>query len=1493
MPYRLRKVPNKDLYWVIGEDGKHHSKEGLPKERAMAQMSALYIVWRKGKELKGGSHQTRIAGVPLKTYYEAAKASYAIKNNHHPPKHIGDAFLQFTLVHSTRTLVFYVHEGGRRPKLLVGIRGTDPKDTKDLGADALIATNSLTTSDRYKHDLETMKKMYKDYPHEDGYYWIGVGHSLGGAILDHFIKEGYIKTGVSYNPAVEKPFYNSSANHRIYNEHDPLYWFMGSYAKVYDVRKDTRPSDWVDYLSWISPWWKVGYTALSAHRLSNFEGGMRGGLTADEVEASEPIKKQDLFEPDMKFETELEDDAKENDALYTSLMGAGEWNCPDALPIYFRPDGTRQFEEETCDVVNGIFDKITKKCAKKDTNPVQYYDDTCKKDEVEISKKQEKETIDRKKKCSGTNRPEPPYVGTPAKDVGDSSIPRKYADNDWRVYTPEDCAYLKGTFIPFETAETNQFPVWQRDTYYSITDVNVKDVYGDAVWSKNERTITLKNADKPLLDREIPESHYNPGSIRWYNNKKYKAVLPKSIKPGVADGFVDFSGEDVINRIAPPLTSGPAARGLTFPDLYYRGYWPSETFTLMAAQGAISIEQNNKGNEAKLDKCIPWRDGQSYEYGKRVYTEDGKISHDNVSTTQGFDRPSKYGFGKFKIWIAINQQNIPPTEGGWEEMEPTEEEKIKLQGMYEDGEPPWRSPIEKSYTEKLETVLKGQWGDCVVNNIDMNSYCAPLNSEYTTVPKPDVGVPYFGPNIDADMNDPNKTYTEQEFNEKRAWIQNFIQNVQKTLGDKKRVIVNLDDYNEGLAPPEYRDDVVQQGQIDQSIRSFRESNVAKTFKPPLNKDLDQWVNYGEFKEAAEKYWLDNTLNEGEYSPAQLKELGDYSKIVNKCPEALKWDLGRPYTGNERICFEEEDDTGYGLVRKIDTFKHATGLDIQSKCYLPEKPNGTWGRDIASDDKGKYIMANPDDCYARQMALFKEVSDSDWWPGDPSNANITQLWRRYASQGYDKLTGYYAGVVSNGIKDYIQKNITAAKDQILPEWWTEVEKKKKDAAKALDDQMSQYFSGKFGIPPEKMDNFWKDLGAALAEGKSADEFFEQTGSTYSNPAFNALATETERSGAAEAIRSNAAVEWERAGQEASGVVPRAPQEELDRIAANARQAVQDMRRDTERVVVNLPNLPQSLPASPRESDVTGDDLPDPYGRTDEERRIEEELTEELTRPPTYPPNLFGTGGKAVRGRGYDIDYPQLKDDFVSGMFNPFDKDSFWTSPESFVHKINQHLGLTGESDTEQFAKRYPKAPGQKETIPQGMLKSISNDLENPQDWNERAKTLLQRREEILRTFPTRQQLGYDAIGKRYQNMGAMEYSEATGVKPPPGAVVLPAPTAGSGKGKAKNKFVVELESEGIAPAKYLAEAQKKAKKAGLDWKCLTWATDGKHKLEVPHEGKVVRFGAAGMGDHIFYKLAGDPTADSHRKAYRARATKINGDWASNKYSPNSLAIAVLW
>lgn len=90
--------------------------------------------------------------------------------------------------------------------------------------------------------------------------------------------------------------------------------------------------------------------------------------------------------------------------------------------------------------------------------------------------------------------------------------------------------------------------------------------------------------------------------------------------------------------------------------------------------------------------------------------------------------------------------------------------------------------------------------------------------------------------------------------------------------------------------------------------------------------------------------------------------------------------------------------------------------------------------------------------------------------------------------------------------------------------------------------------------------------------------------------------------------------------------------------------------------------------------------------------------------------------------------------------------------------------------------------------------------------------------------------------------------------------------------------------------YLKVAKQFAKRAGYkDWNSLKLANDGKHKLEL----RGVKFGSINNNDFIIYRQHFPSIADKKRKAYLARATKIKGDWAKDRYSPNSLAINILW
>lgn len=98
--------------------------------------------------------------------------------------------------------------------------------------------------------------------------------------------------------------------------------------------------------------------------------------------------------------------------------------------------------------------------------------------------------------------------------------------------------------------------------------------------------------------------------------------------------------------------------------------------------------------------------------------------------------------------------------------------------------------------------------------------------------------------------------------------------------------------------------------------------------------------------------------------------------------------------------------------------------------------------------------------------------------------------------------------------------------------------------------------------------------------------------------------------------------------------------------------------------------------------------------------------------------------------------------------------------------------------------------------------------------------------------------------------------------------------------------------------YLATVRSKARAYG--YPRIDYATDSTHKFQVrTPEGRIRRFGRRGMMDYILWKEVernGEVplgTAEERRRLYLARATAIRGKWAEDDYSPNMLAIRLLW
>ena len=107
------------------------------------------------------------------------------------------------------------------------------------------------------------------------------------------------------------------------------------------------------------------------------------------------------------------------------------------------------------------------------------------------------------------------------------------------------------------------------------------------------------------------------------------------------------------------------------------------------------------------------------------------------------------------------------------------------------------------------------------------------------------------------------------------------------------------------------------------------------------------------------------------------------------------------------------------------------------------------------------------------------------------------------------------------------------------------------------------------------------------------------------------------------------------------------------------------------------------------------------------------------------------------------------------------------------------------------------------------------------------------------------------------------------------------------------FKKELESINIEPNDYIKIVKQKARDYGIDPLRINFSNDKTHKLCYNDGDRKVCFGSKSYPDYIIYTLLNKEDADKKRKQYLARATKIKGDWKSDKYSKNNLAIHILW
>jgi hypothetical protein len=108
---------------------------------------------------------------------------------------------------------------------------------------------------------------------------------------------------------------------------------------------------------------------------------------------------------------------------------------------------------------------------------------------------------------------------------------------------------------------------------------------------------------------------------------------------------------------------------------------------------------------------------------------------------------------------------------------------------------------------------------------------------------------------------------------------------------------------------------------------------------------------------------------------------------------------------------------------------------------------------------------------------------------------------------------------------------------------------------------------------------------------------------------------------------------------------------------------------------------------------------------------------------------------------------------------------------------------------------------------------------------------------------------------------------------------------------------ELRSLGMSPRTYLRQVRKQAKQWDYDPRNFTFSDREGFKIMSLNPRR--HFGRIGYGDFIiwtFLERRGDVEegeAERRRERFWKSHSKIKGDWKKDDYSPNNLALRILW
>jgi hypothetical protein len=217
---------------------------------------------------------------------------------------------EWKYVDGTPTLRIY----NKGEAIVVAVRGT--ADAVDLEACLSTINHNLENQTRYQEDKKFILEFESKYPRSNGYNYLLTGHSLGGALSDQLMHDGIGIQAITFNPAVQKAFYQSINNKRIYQARDPLYQMMGRYCQNNVEVLNTFQPDWMNKALSATGFSGQGlaaaWAASGAHALASFNDSFKDKPLSD-------LQQETLSEQSVTFQDEAQITAVEDSAETVDL----------------------------------------------------------------------------------------------------------------------------------------------------------------------------------------------------------------------------------------------------------------------------------------------------------------------------------------------------------------------------------------------------------------------------------------------------------------------------------------------------------------------------------------------------------------------------------------------------------------------------------------------------------------------------------------------------------------------------------------------------------------------------------------------------------------------------------------------------------------------------------------------------------------------------------------------------------------------------------------------------------------------------------------------------------------------------------------------------------------------------------------------------------------------------------------------------------------------